>query len=155
MNGLAADADLDQSAETRADLSLSPEVVCTLAEAGYEACSVYQQSVDGEDQVRWHDLDDVNRNMIISRAAYFTNSDTKAGDLHDAWLREAKRNGWRFGKRFEPEAMRDPRIRPWHHLPHEQQIADHIFRATVLGLVSVLVGVPPSDEPPPDPSQTH
>lgn len=54
--------------------------------------------------------------------------------MHELWLAEKKADGWTYGDRKDPDTKKHPCIRPFHHLPLQQQMKDHLFGAVVEAL---------------------
>ncbi len=54
---------------------------------------------------------------------------------HENWLEGKRAEGWRYGPVKDPVAKVHPCFVPFEALPLEQQIKDHLFRATVYALL--------------------
>lgn len=56
---------------------------------------------------------------------------------HQSWLDEKVRTGWKFGSIKDESLKTHPCMVPYHELPIEQQMKDHLFRAIVTTLLGV------------------
>jgi len=63
------------------------------------------------------------------------NPDAPASALHEAWLAEKERDGWKFGPVKDAERKEHPCFLPFSELPQEQRVKDYLFQAIVRALV--------------------
>lgn len=85
-----------------------------------------------EDVKEWEALKDADKERVISRVAYcILYPNAKPSAFHDSWMMKMLIDGWVFGKTYNAESKTHPQLKPFHHLPTEQQAKDHIFRAVV------------------------
>jgi hypothetical protein len=66
------------------------------------------------------------------------NPDAPASASHDSWLAEKERDGWKYGEVKDPEKKEHPCFVPYEALPEAQQAKDHLFKAVVAALASLV-----------------
>lgn len=54
-----------------------------------------------------------------------------AADMHEAWCEFKRAEGWVYGPVKNADAKTHPCLVPYHELPVEQRIKDHLFSAIV------------------------
>lgn len=85
-----------------------------------------------EDCKPWVELNEVEKNHVIGKVAFrILYPDTKASAFHDSWMIAMMAKGWKYGKQVHQESKTHPNLKPFHHLPADQQAKDHIFMAIV------------------------
>lgn len=124
-----------------------------IARVAYEACASYETNVSGEEQPLWDDAPEARKADCRAGVVAHLAEDMKSGDAHNQWVDRMKKAGWRYGASRNVLQRTDPLVRPWHHLPIERQITDHIFRCTILGMAAAIAA-PPPDALPPDETET-
>jgi len=57
--------------------------------------------------------------------------------IHESWLEDKKRDGWKWGPEKRPELKEHPCFIPYKELPLEQRAKDYIFLAIVKTLLDI------------------
>lgn len=93
----------------------------------------------GDDsQLPWEDAPEWQRQSAMTGVLFLhTNPDAPVSATHDSWSQTKVEEGWVWGEVKDPEAKTHPCLIPFDELPPYQQAKDHIFRATVLGLLKL------------------
>ncbi len=85
-----------------------------------------------EDTKPWGDLNEKEQEVILGRVAFhILYPDSKPNASHDNWMVKMLSDGWKYGKTHNFTEKTHPSLKPFHHLPTEQQAKDHIFRSIV------------------------
>jgi hypothetical protein len=85
-----------------------------------------------EDCKPWSELSDTEKSHIVGKVAFrIIYPDAKASAFHESWMISLMSKGWKYGKEVSQDNKTHPNLKPFHHLPTEQQAKDHIFMAIV------------------------
>jgi len=105
--------------------------VTETAKLCYAAEHAYCIAIREESEV-WSKLTEKEQQHIIGRVAFcILYPDSPPSAFHDNWMIKKTVDGWKFGKVFDATKKLHPSIKPFHHLPIEQQAKDHIFTSIV------------------------
>lgn len=105
--------------------------VTSIAKMCHEILRGYAEAIR-EDSKPWEELNDKTKESTIGRVAFhILYPDSKPSAPHDNWMVKKLSDGWKFGKTYDFAAKTHPSLKPFHHLPTEQQAKDHIFRTIV------------------------
>ena len=63
------------------------------------------------------------------------NPDAQASAQHDAWCADKWSDGWIYGPEKNAEIKQHPCLVPYHALPLDQRIKDHLFKAVVTSML--------------------
>lgn len=98
----------------------------------YEANRAYCESIGDKSQKPWNQAQQWQRDLAMCGVTYaLANPVAPASALHEAWLADKERDGWKFGPVKDAEKKEHPCFLPYSELPQEQKIKDHLFRAIV------------------------
>ena len=125
-------AEIEHDGETLVMPTDYVDQVTIIAQTCHEVVRAYSRAIR-EEQQEWEDLSKEAQDVIIGRVAYhITYPEAEANGPHDSWMIRMLSQGWKYGKTKDKEAKLHPNLKPFHHLPTEQQAKDHIFREVVL-----------------------
>lgn len=107
-----------------------------IARVCHEVNRAFCAAMGDDSQVPWEEAPDWQRESAIKGVLFnVENRDTtNAGDTHRSWLAEKEATGWKYGPVKDVEKKEHPCMVPFHELPPEQQVKDHLFLAISLGL---------------------
>lgn len=106
--------------------------VAKLAMIVHEANRAYCIAIGDNSQPRWEDAPDWQKESAIKGIEFRAkNPAATAASMHQSWLDEKMRIGWRFGKVKNPELKEHPCMVPYGDLPDEQKTKDHLFSAVL------------------------
>jgi len=117
------------------DISLIPEEnleqVTAIAKVCYEVVRSYSISIK-EHSSSWDEAEQHHRDKAIAGVAlYIVYPELKASGRHDNWMAIQQSKGWTYGKKFNLKAKKHHALKPFHHLPTEQQAKEYIFHSIV------------------------
>lgn len=100
------------------------------ARAAHEANRLYCSALGDDSQPPWENAPQWQRHSSI-RAVQFLKEhpDAPPSALHDSWLEEKRRDGWRYGPVKDPDKKEHPCCVPYDELPESQKAKDAIFGA--------------------------
>lgn len=85
-----------------------------------------------EDTKSWDELSEKEQEVILGRVAFhILYPESKPSASHDNWMIKMLSDGWKYGKSHNIAEKTHPSLKPFHHLPTEQQAKDHIFQKIV------------------------
>lgn len=104
----------------------------TVAQVAHEVNRWYCQTLQDLTQVPWHEAPNWIRQSAINGVECVRQEPVMhAGMLHDSWLRFKEADGWQYGPVKDAEKKEHPCMVPFHALPKDQQVKDHLFMAVV------------------------
>lgn len=125
-------------------MHITPGIVEEIAHIAHEANRTYCFSLGDDSQPSWDDAPEWQKQSAINGVQFhYVNPDANASASHENWYREKEADGWSYGPVKDPANKRHPCFVPYHELPIEQQIKDHIFRSVVHSCLKYW-GVPPT-----------
>lgn len=106
--------------------------VLRTAEACHEINRAYCEAIGDKSQVPWEKAADWQRESAVKGVRFtLENPATTPKDQHDNWCKDKIADGWTYGHVKNPIAKTHPCLVPYHDLPREQQVKDHLFRAQI------------------------
>lgn len=109
--------------------------VLKIAQACHQANKGLCEAFGDTSQPNWNDAPQWQRDSAIKGVLFcLDNPDAPASANHDSWMAEKLSSGWKHGAVKDPEAKTHPCIVPFDHLPPEQTVKDHVFKAIVAAL---------------------
>lgn len=117
---------------------------CTRLEAVaaicHEANRAYCLHVLGDDSHEsWLGTAKEIRLSMVRGVAHILLSDASPEDLHKYWIKDKKKNGWKFGEKKDVEKKEHPCLVSWSKLPEEEKRKDRLFHAIVRSFVGNLI----------------
>ena len=98
----------------------------------HEANRAYCEALGDTSQQSWDRAPDWQKQSAIKGVEYNLADPTAHPEaVHQSWLEEKRRDGWKYGPVKNPETKEHPCFVPYHELPIEQRAKDHIFKAIV------------------------
>jgi hypothetical protein len=82
----------------------------------------------------WDGLDESYRVSGIKGVEFALSNESTPETQHAAWMKERLSQGWSYGPILDRVKKIHPNLVPYHKLPREQKIKDHLFRGIVLAL---------------------
>lgn len=112
--------------------AITTDDVKWIAEIAHEINRTYCASIGDNSQPAWNDAPDWQRESAINGVKFHqANPDATPEASHVNWLQQKELDGWRYGPVKNPETKEHPCYMPYHDLPIEQRVKDHLFRAVV------------------------
>lgn len=103
-----------------------------IARICHEANRAYCIAIGDNSQPHWEDAPEWQRSSAIAGVrARQTNPSITAAQLHQSWVNEKLRDGWRWGAVKDAEKKEHPCMVPYSDLPLEQKVKDHLFNAVL------------------------
>lgn len=101
-------------------------------EANRALCQVY-----GDDsQPVWDEAPKWQRDSALNGVIAIDEGKIRnAGDSHLSWSTEKIDQGWKYGEVKDPVAKTHPCLVPFHDLPYDQRLKDHLFLAVATALL--------------------
>ena len=107
-----------------------------IAQICHEANKTYCLTIGDNSQLAWEEAPKWQQESAIKGVEFIIENphvSTKA--IHDAWLAEKARDGWKYGHSKNLERKEHPCFMQYEDLPQEQKVKDALFKAVVLALV--------------------
>ena len=103
-----------------------------IAKTCHEVNKSYCESIGNNSQVSWEESPDWQKESAINGVKFhLDNPNSKPEDFHNNWMKEKKKDGWKYGKEKNVEKKEHPCMVPYNKLPKEQQVKDHLFISVV------------------------
>ncbi len=104
-----------------------------IAEITHETIRAYDKSRGTEIEPHWDDLPEGKQSGKIRGVGYvLSHPNTSPAENHMAWCEFWLEQGWSVGAAKDVVGKRHHHLVPFHMLPHEQKVKDHMFVNTVL-----------------------
>lgn len=114
---------------------MSPAILHA-ARLAHEVNKAYCESTGDHSQPEWEDAPSWQKESAeMGAAAVAAGAITTPGDSHRSWLAQKVADGWTYGEQKDPEKKEHPCMVPFEELPASQQVKDHLFLATVQGVL--------------------
>lgn len=107
-----------------------------IAQICHEANRQVQISIGEVSSPYWKDAPDWQKDSAREGVLHALRGES-AEELHLSWVWAKIRDGWTYGPVKDEEKKTHPCLVPYHELPRDQQIKDHVFR----GIVEVFASV--------------
>jgi len=109
-----------------------------IAEVAHEVNRAYCNGLGDRSQVGWEEAEKWQQESSIHGVIYLAaHPEATPKDLHIAWCRTKRDEGWVWGKKKDADKKTHPCMLPYEELPKEQQIKDALFQAVVKTLFKV------------------
>lgn len=90
----------------------------------------------GEERAAWDDSEKWERDTVLEGVIAVDEGRVKsAGDSHIAWAAHKVNEGWKYGTVRDAIAKTHPCLVPFHELPYDQRLKDHLFLAVATALL--------------------
>lgn len=110
-----------------------------IARVAHQANKAYCEALGDTSQVDWEQAPEWQKSSSHDGVKFLlTNLDAKDDALHNNWLEDKKKDGWKYGEVKDPEKKEHPCFVTFEELPPEQQGKDSLFRAITLALKGQL-----------------
>ena len=108
----------------------------------HEANKAYCEGMHDFTQKPWDETDpELQASAINGVRNLLENPDATAISSHANWLKFKTERGWTYGETKDVEAKTHPCMVPYHELPRDQQVKDHLFHAIVRAVeIGVMKG---------------
>ena len=91
-----------------------------IARVCHEVNRAYCEAMGDESQVPWELAPEWQRASAIKGVEFtLANPITSPENIHESWLAEKQRDGWRYGPVKDPAKKEHPCFLPYDHLPAE------------------------------------
>ena len=108
-----------------------------IAQICHETNRVYCIGIGDLSQPHWEDAPEWQRKSAVAGVEFRAkNPSATAASMHQSWLDEKLRDGWRYGPVKDPVKKEHPCMLPYADLPEEQKTKDHLFSAVFDALTS-------------------
>ena len=103
-----------------------------VAKICHEANKALCEGLGDDSQVPYADAPDWQRESA-NRGVVFNleNPDAPASAVHDSWLEEKRKDGWKYGEVKDADKKEHPCFVPYGELPDDQKSKDLLFKAIV------------------------
>lgn len=107
-----------------------------VARVCHETNRAYCETLGDFSQKPW-DLAEEWQRDSARKGVEFTiaNPHASPASQHEAWMRDKIGDGWKFGPVKDASKKEHPCIVPYHDLPIEQRLKDHLFQMIVAAFV--------------------
>lgn len=109
---------------------LSKPTVEEIAKECHEANRHYCESIGDNSQVEWDKAEDWQKESAINGVRFY-NSDITPEQQHEAWMKDKKEAGWKYGKEKDAKKKTHPCMVPYDKLPEDQKLKDEIFQSVI------------------------
>ena len=110
-----------------------------IAIIAHEINRAYCSSMGDDSQAMWEFAPEWQQNSAINGVKFhLENVNATPEDSHNAWLKQKKAEGWKWGPLKNEERKEHPCFKHYSLLPVEQRAKDHIFSAVVQQLKRFL-----------------
>lgn len=107
-----------------------------IAEVCYAANRALCQMYGEESPAEWDEAPDWQRDTVLTGVIAIDEGKVRtAGDSHISWAAHKIENGWKWGEVKDPAAKTHPCLVPFHELPYDQRLKDHLFLAVATALL--------------------
>jgi len=114
-------------------------LIADVAKVCHEANRALCSGLGDDSQLPWEDAPSWQIDSAINGVKFnLENPLAPASASHNSWLEEKMRDGWSFGVVKDVEKREHPCFVPYKELPQEQQAKDHLFKAVVASLSSLV-----------------
>jgi hypothetical protein len=102
----------------------------------HEVNRVYCESIGDSSQNTWLWADQWQKDSAVKGVEFILNNPSApASAVHDSWLEEKRRDGWKYGPVKDPAKKEHPCFVSYDDLPVEQRLKDYLFKAVVWAFV--------------------
>ena len=113
----------------------SDDAIAIIAMTAHEVNRAYCYALGDKSQVPWAEASDWQRYSAINGVkAHMANPHMTPEQSHNNWMLQKEREGWVFGPEKIADTKEHPCMLPFHQLPIDQQVKDHLFKAVVTTL---------------------
>ena len=110
-----------------------------VARLAHEINRAYCETLGDMSQVPWDEAPGWQKESSIQGVlAHLENPAMTPEMSHASWMGVKVREGWVYGPKKDPEKKEHPCIVPYHVLPEEQQVKDHLFTALVRTMLRMM-----------------
>ena len=103
-----------------------------IAKVCHEVNRAYCKSMGDNSQLPWEDAPEWQKVSAKNGVRFhIDNPDAGPSRSHEAWLKEKKEDGWKYGPVKDIEKKEHPCFVPYDELPESQKAKDYIFTAIV------------------------
>jgi hypothetical protein len=103
-----------------------------VAKIAHEVNRAYCSSLGDDTQPRWEDAPAWQKASIMSGIQFIQNHPDAGPEFqHNCWMEGKLADGWKFGKKKDPERKEHPCLVKFAELSRDQQIKDTLFTALV------------------------
>lgn len=138
-----------------ADLAehLKRKAVERIAMIAHAVNSTYCRAIGEAQPPAWDPESDVAKGYIRGVENVLATPGITPEHAHQLWMAERSASGWAYGPEKDYANKRHPCLRPFHELPAEQRVKDHLFVGTVQALLELaqpprLMPMPAEAQPP-------
>lgn len=115
------------------------QVIEQIARVAHEANRGYCAGLGDSSQPAWSKAPAWQKSSAVNGVRFHLDN-PGAGPVqsHNNWRRQKAADGWKFGRKKDPEKKRHPCMVPYEQLPVEQRLKDSLFIAVVRALAPML-----------------
>ena len=118
---------------------ITEEEIMRIARVMHEAVRAFQAGLGQDPAPHWSKapkwMKSASRDAVVFR---IQNPDAPASSQHDQWTESKLADGWKFGKKKDPDKKTHPLLIPYNELPLEERQKDALVSAVVVALTSPL-----------------
>lgn len=124
---------LDRQLASKRHVASLQKMIPQIAAVCHTVNKAYCEAMGDDSQPDWKDAPDWQKNSAIEGVKLHLEDDIGPGASHEAWMKLKLEEGWKYGKKKDPEKKEHPCLVPFDKLPAEQQLKDYLFAAVVQG----------------------
>ena len=110
-----------------------------IAKVCHEANRAYCEVGGDQVQAHWEEAPKEQRESVIKGVRFYLGAPmAMPSDMHDAWVKDKRKQGWVYGSARDDEKKIHPCLMPYDRLPIEQRAKDKLFMGVVQALRSLL-----------------
>lgn len=116
----------------------SKETMDNIARVCHEANRAYCSTIGDDSQLPWAEAPAWQRESARMGVDLHLMGEFGAEASHISWRKNKEDDGWKYGPVKDPDKKEHPCMVDFKHLPLEQQMKDHLFRAIVHSFKGVI-----------------
>ena len=106
-----------------------------IAEVAYMINRAYCYALGGTSVPEWKDAAEWQKESALNGVQFhIENPNVTPSVLHENWLKDKAKDGWKYGKEKDVNKKTHPCFLPYEDLPAEQKAEDYLFKQIVKSL---------------------
>lgn len=105
-----------------------------IAKVCHEVNKKYCESIGDFSQKSWEESPDWQKTSAINGVKFHLEGSHTPEDIHNSWMDEKLKDGWKYGIEKNPDKKEHPCMVPYEQLPLDQRIKDYLFSQIVESL---------------------
>jgi hypothetical protein len=111
-----------------------------VARIAHQVNKAYCQAMGDDSQLDWEEAPDWAKESAINGVRYAIEKNFPSPqEMHDNWLSEKLKNGWKYGEEKDADKKEHPCCLPYKDLPEFQKAKDYLFSAVVRSMYEAWI----------------